>query len=415
MLRENPYLSFVSVFGTALAITLIMMMIIADRSRVMNMSPENHRDRTLYVKWVGVEDKETGHTFANSYMSLQTIRECFQSLKTPETVCITSPLQSRLASIPKGYQRRSFILFTDDVFWNLFDFRVMAGQLYDKADFDAGIRKIVLSEKLARALFNTVDEAVGKTMQLNYVTYTVCAVVDNVTTRCPSSFAEAWIPFTSTHIPDVSGGEGVMGKYKCQILAHSSSDFETIREEITRQVERYNASLSDYRITLYRQPDTKYVDEMRFGPGYPDIRGGYLKNLIMILVILLVPAINLSGLTLSRMKERMSELGIRKAFGGTRAMLLAQVLSENMLISLIGGALGLLFSFVFLSLFQKWLMATNNYWGLDVVMDMPASAFINPGTFGIAFLFCTALNLLSAGVPAWRVSSVPIVESIKGE
>lgn len=44
MLRENPYLSFVSVFGTALAITLIMMMIIADRSRVMNMSPENHRD-----------------------------------------------------------------------------------------------------------------------------------------------------------------------------------------------------------------------------------------------------------------------------------------------------------------------------------------------------------------------------------
>lgn len=415
ILLQTPYLSFISILGTALAITLIMMLIIGKRAVQMNLSPENHRDRTLYIKWIGVEDKVTGHTYANGYMSLKTIRECFQSLETPEAVCITSPLQAWLAGVPGGTGRRSFILFTDDIFWKIFDFKILAGKVYDKSDVEGGIKKVVLSERLARFLFHSVPEAINKTVQLNYVSYTVSAVVDNVTSRTPGSYAEAWIPYTSAHIPEISGGEGTMGKYKCQILAYSSSDFGKIRDEVAKQVKRYNSSLSDYRITLYRQPDTKYVDEMRFGPGYPDMREKYVSFFLTILVILLVPAINLSGLTFSRMNERITELGVRKAFGGTRSMLLIQVLSENMVISFIGGVLGLIFSFVALTFLHTWLMTTNNYWGLDVTPELPASAFINFETFGIAFVFCTLLNLLSAGIPAWRVSSVPIVKSLKGE
>lgn len=50
-----------------------------------------------------------------------------------------------------------------------------------------------------------------------------------------------------------------------------------------------------------------------------------IHYVIIIIVILLVPAINLSGLTQSRMRKRLSEIGVRKAFGANRSVLLKQV------------------------------------------------------------------------------------------
>jgi len=415
LLKDHPYLSFVSIFGTALSIGLIMMFTISFRYVMINIEPEVNRTRTLYVKWVVLLDKETDHWLANGFMSLKTIRECFQSLETPEAVTITSPLQARLASVPAGMQKRCFVLFTDDAFWKVYDFRVLEGSLYTKADFDAGIKKVVLSEKMARMLFGTTKDVVGKQMQLNYSTYTVCAIVDNVSPVADLSYAQAWIPFTSTHIPEIKEKEGIMGRYKCQILAHSSKDFKAIRQEVDQKVEKYNSTLADYNIDLRRQPDTKFVDSRRFGSGYPSIREQILSHILLIVIILLVPAINLSSLTLSRMKERVEELGIRKAFGCTRAGLFWQVLSENMLYSLIGGVLGLGFSYIILHTMRKIVFSSTNFWGMDVVADMPVSVFFNWGTFAFAFFFCVAINLLSAGFPAWKVSSSAIVKSLKGE
>lgn len=62
----------------------------------------------------------------------------------------------------------------------------------------------------------------------------------------------------------------------------------------------------------------------------------------MIVILLLVPAINLSSMTLSRMRKRMSEIGVRKAFGATANVLLRQVFYENLLLTLIAGAVGML-------------------------------------------------------------------------
>ena len=152
MMKESPWLTFISIFGTALAISLIMTIIIAHQAMYRNMAPETARERTLYVKWVGVQDKLTESTQANGYLSLKTIRECFQSLEIPEAVSITSPAQSRLATIPGDPGERCFVLFTDDVFWKVCSFNVLKGNLYTKAEFDAGIRKVVISEKLARRM-----------------------------------------------------------------------------------------------------------------------------------------------------------------------------------------------------------------------------------------------------------------------
>lgn len=82
----------------------------------------------------------------------------------------------------------------------------------------------------------------------------------------------------------------------------------------------------------------------------------YLILLFLILLFMLIPALNLSGLNASRMQDRISELGVRKAFGARKNRLLTQVLIENLLLMLPGGLVGLLVSYGMVALFQQLLL-----------------------------------------------------------
>ena len=70
--------------------------------------------------------------------------------------------------------------------------------------------------------------------------------------------------------------------------------------------------------------------------------GCYFIGALIVLAFLFIPAMNLSGMMSSRMDERLSELGVRKTYGATNMRLIGQVLWENLLLTCIGGLLGLL-------------------------------------------------------------------------
>ena len=134
----------------------------------------------------------------------------------------------------------------------------------------------------------------------------------------------------------------------------------------------------------------------------------YVRYGIILFILLLVPALNLSGITLSRMRRRMAELGVRRAFGATQGTILWQVLSENMVLTLLGGLLGLAMSYGAMLLLRDWLLVTSlGKTGLSTGM-------FNGAVFIAAFLFCLVLNLFSAGLPAWRMSRLNITDSING-
>ncbi len=415
-IKDNPYSAFISIIGVALSIGLIISLLVAIRAKVMDLDPENNRSRSLYVKWVGVKEKETKDHVVNGFMSLKTIRECFQSLKTPEAVTVSSFIHSHLATLPGGgNQKRCYVLYTDDIFWKVFDFKFTDGKGYNKQEFESGIKKIVISKQLARTIFGTAENIIGKQMQLNYITYTVSGIVEDLSPITVATYAHAWIPYTSVQQSQSSDSEGITGMYKCQIIANSPNDFEAIRKEVKQQVDHYNTTLVNYKVEFYGQPDIRYVEDHRFGAGYPDMKRSYLSDIGMILILLLVPAINLSGLTLSRMRKRITELGVRKAYGATKTTLMGQVISEQLVYSLIGSTLGLLLSFITVHFISDYGFNQNNYFGLDIKGDFNPAVFITPTTFLLAFIFCLIINLLCAGIPAWKVSSVPIVDSLKEE
>lgn len=139
------------------------------------------------------------------------------------------------------------------------------------------------------------------------------------------------------------------------------------------------------------------------------------RYLLIFLVLLLVPALNLCGMIAGRMDVRLSEMAVRKSFGASKAGLLRQVIWENLLMTLIGGALGLILAWTALIVFREWLFALFDNPDLPMAgltTEVTGEMLFAPGIFLTALLLCVTLNLLSALIPAWLSLRKPIVQSM---
>jgi putative ABC transport system permease protein len=406
LLRENPLLSAISIAGTALAIALIMVMVITWQVRMAGYEPETRRDRMLYVK---NGRYESPNNTGNSAIAFRVIKECFYPLAHAEAVTAVAQYNKLLLSVPGGDRElKAEASYTDADFWRVFDFRFVTGAPYTPEEVESGVRRAVIDENMARALYGSVD-IVGRALLVSFVEYTVAAVVKPVSTLAEAAYAQVWLPHTGARFHERSVDENTLGEFRCYILAHSAADFTAMRKEAGRNVERFNATLEKGKFVLRDQPDTHFVQTLRTD----DVAGTVMRYAVLVLILLLVPAINLSGMTLSRMNKRMSEMGIRKAFGATKGNLLVQVLSENLAMTLIGGALGLALSYAAIALMSKWLLETDTSRFLDGEAFVSVGMVVRPAVFLFAFLFCLVMNLLSAGIPAWKVSRQNIMEAIR--
>ena len=142
------------------------------------------------------------------------------------------------------------------------------------------------------------------------------------------------------------------------------------------------------------------------------VRTGRECYMLVIAILLLVPAINLSSMTLSRMRRRMAEIGVRKAFGATGGELIRQIFFENLLLTLFAGVLGLALSYAATFLLNGFLFnnSTNAY--LSGETALTPGMLLSPWAFLAAFGFCLLMNILSAGIPAWRASRMNITDAI---
>lgn len=415
-LRQQPLISAVGIAGTALAIFLIMLVVMMQQVQVAPFAPESHRDRFLHVRYMSMGNKNWGDGTSNGPMSVRTAQACFQSLKTPEAVSIYSTWNvSTPVCLPGQLSTGVDMKQTDDAFWRVFDFSFVAGKPYDKATFDAGLPVAVITESVARYLFGTT-EAEGREFLLNHAPYRVCGVVKDVSTLATTAYAQVWIPYTSTDFQNDTWNDNIMGMASCIILAHDRSDFPAIREEAERRHQEYNKVIGEqgYELIYRNRPYDQEKNELNTGANVePDVVAARRGNLILFAILLIVPAINLSSMTQSRLRQRVSEVGVRRAFGCTRMEVMGQILAENMVVTLLAGLLGLLLSVAFAYGFDSMLFAR----GFSKTVNAPlidASILLHASTFGWALLFCFILNLLSSGIPAWRASRVGIVDAIGG-
>lgn len=346
LMKQNRFFSFVYILGTALAISMVMMMAIVYYIRTADIAPEVNRGRLCLFDAATSVSKDGQSNWTGNF-SFKTVREVYYPLRTPELVSayirpgiFTYNVGEMQLRIPGGKDKFEIKLSgTDAAYWQMFRFTFIDGRPYTPIDFESGLRRIVLSETRARQLFGKADVA-GQGVLLNDVEYTVAGVVRDISAVNTITCADAWVPFTLYPELMISdGAEGVLGRLELCIRCRSIDDLPALRKEIDQNRKRYNTTLKDWEYIANERGDVRtwrtfILSELdwRTSPSKQLMQYG-----LLLCIFLLVPAVNLSGLSSSDMVKRIPELGLRKAFGASRATLIVQVLTENFLYTFLGG------------------------------------------------------------------------------
>ena len=420
-LKLQPLLTVVSILGTALTICLIMVMVMQHQIKVIPFAPESNRERLLHVKWVTIE-KQEGDKYqsrGNGPIGYKAAKACFKELKSAEAVSIHSiiyrPMQIKQ---PLGAGKSVDVKQTDASFFKIFDLSFIDGKPFMKADSDAGLPVAVISESVAKSLFETAS-VLGKEVLINDAPYRIVGVVKDVSSLASSAYAQVWIPYLSTDITTnqhFNFLDGSMGLFNVAILAKQKNDFDAVREEIVRKTAVHNASTAPYRVNFRGGPgDQLTMTQHKWAHKTPDIEAYYRNLFIIALILILVPAINLSSMTQSRLRQRVAEIGVRRSFGATRGEIMGQIIAENLVLTLVAGFVGLALCFTFASIWGSTLFAKAQLVTLNMAPAVEWEMLFNLPTFIYALLFSLLLNILSSGFPAWKASKISIVHALTGK
>ncbi len=405
MLKENRLISMISIIGTAVAIAMIMVVVFVLQIQWVNYYPEYHRDRTLQVQALRVS-YENGNVSGGS-LALEPVREIFYPLRSVEAVTAIAYTDRTLSLQGRRSNKTYRVKYVDDGFWKVFGFRFLEGKPFSGEEFQSGVRRVVLSDRVARRLFGS-DEAVGKEILVDVTPYTVCGVVENVSKVANTAYAEAWVPYTcESELRTSSFHEHTLGNFSVCLLAPAAGDFPVIRQEIAHRLAAYQATKKEVKVEFLDHIYTRF--DLAIGSAGLDrveLRDFLPETGCLLLFLLLVPALNLLGVTRSSVLKRRAEMGVRKAFGATRGTLMTQILSENLVLTLIGSLVGLLLSFLFLYIGKSFMLS-------DPDAALSGEMLFQPMVFLAAFFCCLLLNVLSAGLPTWFIVRQPIGESLK--
>ena len=392
LLRQNPLLSTIFILGTAFAITMIMAIVITWQMKYADIEPEVNRNRSLYISKMHLQGKENKGWNNYTACSPAFMKDCVQPLPEVEACTAFVPATVALVSMPDGTNAvKVDAMETDPGFWKVFRMQFVAGRGFDDSDRGGDVSAIVVAASVARKLFGTTD-AVGKTVLLNRNEARICGVVKDVSVIAKDAYAQVWRMYPAK-LQDATSIWSYAQSHTVVALARSSEDIPAIWQGIAKRVKDINA------VHVWANVG-------------PDLRMLYIQYSLALLIVLLVPSLNLCGLSNSRMQQRISELGVRKAFGATCGVLIRQILNENLVLTLIGGAVGLVFSYLAVYGMRTWLFTNNQNTGTSGEFDLSMSVLFSPTVFCLAFLFCLVINLLSAGLPTWLAARHTIVDSL---
>ncbi|MCC2547313.1 ABC transporter permease [Hymenobacter sp. BT175] len=404
VLLRRKFFTFISLFGISFTLMVLLVVVALFDHTVGAHAPESRLDRMLFANFMRVKYKDGGNM--NTPPSYHVLDKYVRTLKTPEKVAIYSNFHATPSYV--GNNRIDLDLkYTDQVFWEILNFTFREGKPFGKAEVQGAARVAVINQTTARKYFGTDKGVVGRTIEVNQTNYRVTGVVDDVPVMRISSYADVWVPI-STSSDDLHKVQ-LDGDYAAIILAKSAADIPAVQAEFNQVMKRIPLTDPKNMAYLAMYADQLLASFSRQLMYTPDNQAGSdgLGSLYAILsglalLFMLLPALNLVNINVSRIMERSSEIGVRKAFGATGGTLVGQFLVENVFLTLIGGLLGLLMAYVALQLIS----------GADILAY--AHFELSWRIFAWALLVTLFFGILSGVYPALRMSRLHPAQALKG-
>jgi putative ABC transport system permease protein len=398
VLGRRKFFTFISLFGISLTLVVLMMATAFLDNLFAARAPESRLDRILGVYTVGMSGERMSQTSGAGYSFLD---QYLRGLPGIERASIFSTPRE-VVLYEDGRTIDTFFRRTDGAYWQILDHQFLEGGPFTQADDDASRFVAVISEELRERLFGG-RPAVGKTVEVDGQRFRVIGVVKSVTIVRYLAFSGIWVPIGTAKTSDYK--RGTLGDFNGIVLAKSRGDFDEIRAAFNDRLR--NFTFEDKRFTRLRVGlDTTFEAFARAVTGNNlDSNGPTVVRTIFIIAALLfvtLPTMNLVSINLSRIMERASEIGVRKAFGASSRALVGQFVVENVVLTVIGGALGFVLTVIALGVMNQ--AEVIPYTRLDV----------NFRIFGYGMLLAAAFGILSGVYPAWRMSRLQAVNALRG-
>jgi putative ABC transport system permease protein len=404
VMRRRKFYTFISLFGISLTLTVLLVITAFFDNLFAPNYPEGNRQRSLYAS--RLEQRDTIHSNTSmSPMSRYFIEKYLMTLKTPEKVSAVG--NNNLNTYFNKQKAELRVKYVDVNFWEIATFEFIEGKAFNNETIKGNDNALIISSDIRDKYFGKDVSVVGKTTEIGTDLFHIVGVVRG----CPQIqghyvVGDIYMPYTS----DKSLGKDktYTGAYDAIIMAKNTDDLALIQAEFAQALPK---------IPMFKDGDYEpQVIFIRLDSAINSFiynlagRGEESGKTIFIAVIsafvflfMSLPALNLVNINISRIMERASEIGIRKAFGASASTLTLQFIVENLILTLIGGVLSLVFSALILKFLNKTGIGSNAYLNLEINWKVATVAFILSLVFG----------LLSGVYPAWRMAKLSVVSALK--
>lgn len=384
VLLKAPGFTFVAIFTLAVGIGANTAMFSIVDGVLLQGLPFRDAERLVDLNEVERAERNRGAiapaTFADWRRLATTIQTMAAYQRRTFNVALSSGAPERLAGA-----------VTSSTFFDVLGVPPVLGRQFTRDDAEPGKgQNVVVSYGFWQRRLGGSNDAINQTVRLNGAPYTVIGVMP-VTVNFPQD-VDFWIP-AAHDLPSMDPRDPrtvrdahylrAIGRMKAgQTLATVNAEFTTISDQLS---------------AAYPDESAHFIAVAR---SLQDQLVGAARTPLLVLLgavgcVLLIVVANVANLLMARATVRARELAIRAAVGADRAMLMRQLLTESVLLAVVGGGLGVLFAF----------------WGVDFILaldpgDVPRVAPI--GVDGAALAFALVLSVLTGvlfGVlPAWQAS-----------
>lgn len=315
-----------------------------------------------------------GYFYESDIYDLETI-EGIDKVEVPQG--IGSGLSFSISSI--SYFDRESFGFIDSLDGK--DIEIMEGRTYNPGEEENKI--IILSYADAEALFDNPQDAVGKGINIGSEVYEVIGVSPEVT-----GFA---IMPASSYIPKKFMGnlQENVSILELEVYLDSGADSDIIIDEINKVLKETHSQLEGEYIFEDPQAVTK---------AFEQIIGSVTGFITLVTGIsLFVGGIGVMNIMYVSVSERKREIGIRRAIGAKPISILLQFLFEAIIVTGMGGIIGILFGYLFSKLVSNFL---------------PFSAVLSVGSFIGATLTSVIVGIIFGIIPALKASKLDPIKAI---
>ncbi len=323
-----------------------------------------------------------------------------EAMKQIHSVTGVVPTNENFVKLVAGNEdTTSVIEGTSPEFQQLYDFTIASGQFISEVNLARRDMVVVLGSTTAEDLFGS-DDAVGQHVKIKDKRFTVIGVLEP---RGMSSFGFSWDEMVITPITT----------FQARLFSQQTPSGEDAVQSIVVQVtstEFMDEVTEDIETLLRRRHRIDADEDDDFIVTSLEQLMGTFETIILALTVflgliggisLLVGSIGIMNIMLVTVTERTREIGLRKAIGAKRRDILMQFLLEAAMLSLVGGAIGLV---------GAWLIAQ----GISLIDlgGFQLKATVSPLIVLVAVLVSVIIGLTSGIYPAMRAARLNPIDAL---